>query len=135
MICLKKTQIYLEWKKDKEMLKEKFIILMLGFVFVFSMPANIAMAEGMTLAQAKSSGYIGEQANGLLGAVAKSIPEEADNLITVTNSKRMVKYKAIAAKNGQPVNQVQALAGKKLITQTPSGQYIQTASGTWIKKK
>ena len=89
-------------------------------------------AFAMNLVQAKQQGVVGERPDGLLGAVKPSA--EATAIIDKINAERMDKYKAIAAKNGTPVRQVQALAGKKLIEQTPSGEYIMNAAGHWQKK-
>lgn len=82
---------------------------------------------------AKSQGLIGERPDGLLGVVSAATPE-IKALVEGTNAERMTKYEAVAAKNGTPVDQVQALAGKKLIEGAPAGSYIMNAAGSWQKK-
>jgi uncharacterized protein YdbL (DUF1318 family) len=86
----------------------------------------------LSLDAAKHQGLVGEQPDGLIGAVQPS--PEVSALVEATNAERLAKYKAIAAKNGTDVTQVQALAGKKLIAQTPSGEYILNAGGSWQQK-
>ena len=92
--------------------------------------ASMAMAA-LDLGTAKAQGLVGEQADGLLGAVAAS--SDATALVNSTNAERMERYKAIAAKNGTDVKQVQAIAGKKLVEQASSGEYVNPGSG-WQKK-
>ncbi len=106
----------------------KFILT--GAALVFS--ASIAFAA-MTLESAKHDGLVGEQPDGLVGVVSGG-SAEVKSVVETTNALRLQKYQAIAAKNGTPVDQVQAVAGKKLIGSTPAGEYIKTASGSWQKK-
>ncbi len=93
-----------------------------------------ASAWAMDLVTAKSQGLVGEQPNGLIGAVSSSPPGEIADLVASINAERMAKYEAIASKNGTPVEQTQALAGQKLIGQTPAGQYVMGPDGKWMKK-
>ncbi len=100
--------------------------------FALLMTATVAFA-GVSITSAKAEGLVGEKPDGLIGAVAAP-SADVQSLVDSTNAQRMDKYKAIAAKNGTPVDQVQALAGQTLIAKTPSGQYIMNASGGWQKK-
>jgi uncharacterized protein YdbL (DUF1318 family) len=50
------------------------------------------------------------------------------------NRKRRDVYKGIAKKNGTALSAVEALAGKKAIAKTPSGQIIMQPNGTWTPK-
>ena len=88
----------------------------------------------ITVDAAKQQGLVGEQTDGLLGAVTATPSADVSALVSSTNAARMEKYNAIAAKNGTPVDQIQAVAGQKLIGNTPAGEYIQTAAGGWQKK-
>lgn len=103
--------------------------ILLSFI-ALTLSASIALAA-LTLDAAKQQGLVGEQVNGLVGAVSAS-PDVAA-LVDSTNAERMARYQAIASKNGTDVTQVQAVAGQKLIEQTPVGQYVQGAGG-WVKK-
>jgi len=71
--------------------------------------------------------------DGLIGIVSGG-SAEVKALVDSTNAQRLAKYQAIAAKNGTAVDQVQAVAGQKLIAGTPGGEYIMSASGSWQKK-
>lgn len=97
-----------------------------------AMLVQTSPAFALELNDAKAQGLVGERPNGLLGAVSPS--PDVNALIAKINAERMERYQEIANKNGTPVNQVQALAGKKLIEQTPAGGYIQNTAGDWIRK-
>lgn len=99
---------------------------------VLALTTTMALA-GMTLESAKQQGLVGERPDGLVGAVTTPSSDVAA-LVAETNAKRIEKYQAIAAKNGTAPDQVQALAGKNLVAQTPAGQYIMNASGGWQLK-
>lgn len=93
---------------------------------------SIAFAA-LTLETAKQQGLIGEKPDGLVGVVSGGAAD-VKALVESTNALRLSKYQMIAAKNGTPVDQVQAVAGQKLISSTPSGEFIMSASGSWQKK-
>ncbi len=94
----------------------------------------MAQAIAGGLVEYKASGAIGEMPNGLVGKVMTSVSTDVDRVVDEINEERLRKYEDIAAKNGLSLSKVQALAGEKLINQTPGGQYYQSASGTWVKK-
>lgn len=95
--------------------------------------ASVAFAA-LSIDAAKSQGLVGEQPDGLLGIVTPSPSPELSALVGDINAERLRKYQDIAAKNGTQLSQVQAVAGQKLITTTPPGQYIKNASGSWQAK-
>jgi uncharacterized protein YdbL (DUF1318 family) len=101
---------------------------------VAAMIVTTTMAfAAISLDAAKAQGLIGERPDGMLGIVSAATPE-VKALVDGTNAERLTKYEGIAGKNGTPVDQVQALAGKKLIDNTPAGQFIMNAGGGWQKK-
>ena len=85
------------------------------------------------LDQAKASGHVGEQADGYLGT-PPGAPASANALAADINAKRKARYQAIAAKNGTSVSVVAKLAGQKLTSRAPAGQYVRNSAGTWEKK-
>jgi len=97
------------------------------------MPVLSAPAFADTLDGAKAAGQVGEQPNGLLGAVGTPSPA-VQNLIAEINAKRLAAFNDIAKKQGQPLATVQAVAGADFIKRTPAGQYVQNAAGQWVKK-
>jgi len=107
---------------------KKFIALALTLAVLIP-----AQAFAMDLAAAKQAGYVGEQADGLIGAVPPNSSPEVKALVTETNAGRMAVYTDTAAKQGIPVSQVQAIAAQKLIGMATSGQYVMT-NGSWTKK-
>lgn len=101
---------------------------------VFAMIVTTTMAfAAISLDSAKSQGLVGERPDGLLGIVSTATPD-VQALVNNTNTERLSKYQGVAAKNGTPLEQVQALAGKKLIENTASGHFIMNAGGGWQKK-
>lgn len=112
-------------------MKMKIIALIVSLLVV--VPAFSAPAFAIDLATAKTQGLVGERPDGLVGSVGLA-DAATQQMIDQVNAERMTRYKGIAEKNGTPLDQVQALAGAKLIAQTPSGQYIMNAAGGWQKK-
>lgn len=106
-------------------------IVLIAALFV-AVPAQAA-PDLMTV---KAQGIVGEQPDGLLGLVnPATAPADVAAMISTINAERMAKYQAIAAKNGTPVDQTQALAGQKLMAQTPAGQYVKAPDGSWMQKQ
>lgn len=91
-----------------------------------------APAFAQSLEQAKSSGLIGERADGLLGAV-KSPPPPVQQMIDTINAQRMDEYRRIAQQNGTAVQAVMAIAGQKLIKRSPGGTFVNPGDG-WVRK-
>lgn len=85
------------------------------------------------LDQAKQAGQIGERADGYLGLVVDSAPADVRELVAEVNAKRKLEYERIARQNNLSVEQVRALAGKKAIEKTRSGQWI-LKNGGWTRK-
>lgn len=88
----------------------------------------------ISLQDAKAQGLVGEQANGYLGLVKSSASAEVKALVNEINAQRRKEYQGIARRNNTELNVVEALAGKKAIEKTASGQYVKLPSGQWVKK-
>ena len=91
------------------------------------------MASAADLDQAKSDGLVGERADGYLGIVATSVPADVASLVADVNAKRKSEYERIASANNITLAQVEALAGKKTIEKTRSGDWIKLEGG-WQRK-
>lgn len=91
-----------------------------------------ASAFAMSLQDAKSQGYLGEQLNGYLGQV-KSNPAAA-SVMQEVNAKRKAQYQKIAKQNGVSLTFVEQQVGAKAIAAAKTGEYIQNAQGKWVKK-
>ena len=94
------------------------------------LPASFAL----TLQEAKNEGLIGELQSGYIGLVVESAPAEVVALVRDVNNQRRELYRQIAQQNGISVEQVAVLAFTKAVEATPAGQYLQDASGAWVKK-
>lgn len=105
--------------------------IMIVLTMSFALP-TITMA--MSLQDAKAMGAIGERQNGYLGIVNSAASAEAKAVVTDVNSRRKIKYQEIAKRNNTSVSAIEKLAGKKAVSKTLAGQYIQSPSGKWVKK-
>jgi|TARA_B110000091_G_C13423871_1_gene313206 uncharacterized protein YdbL (DUF1318 family) len=94
----------------------------------------VPMSFALTLQEAKNEGLVGEQRNGYVGLVMESAPAEVMALARDVNNQRRELYQQIARQNNLTVEQVAALAFEKAVEATPAGQYLQDASGAWVKK-
>lgn len=92
-----------------------------------------AAALGADLDQAKADGLVGERADGYLGLVDENAPADVTELVRDINDRRRAEYQRIAKGNGLAMEEVQALAGKKAIERTDSGNWILT-NGGWRRK-
>ncbi|GAA5213487.1 YdbL family protein [Corallincola platygyrae] len=101
-------------------------------LFFATLLFSAALFAAITLDAAKQQGLVGEQLDGYLGVVVASADVNA--LVADINTKRQEAYLKIAKKNQLTLEQVAMLAGKKAIDKTPTGQYVQAADGTWVKK-
>ena len=109
----------------------KFLAVTLVFFLLILTPF---LAFGVTLDEAKHQGQLGERPDGYLGIVKPPSTPDTVNLMKDINNKRRDVYKGIAEKNGTALPAVEALAGKKAIEKTPSGQFIMQPDGTWVRK-
>lgn len=109
----------------------------------FALPALVIMLTGLgwstaswaiNLQDAKAKGLVGEQPNGYLGLVKPDTTGDVKAMIDEINGLRKKEYQSIAQRNKTELNVVEALAGKKAIEMTPSGQYIKLPSGGWTRK-
>lgn len=105
------------------------ILLILTISFSWSMTA-----VAMDLQHAKEMGMVGETQSGYLGIVNSAAPTDVKALVDDINNKRKSKYQEIAKSTGTSVSSVEMLAGEKAMARTPSGQYIMSPSGKWMKK-
>lgn len=85
------------------------------------------------LGESKSTGVVGEREDGYIGFVHSTPAVDVTKLIQSVNDQRRAEYERIAAANGLTREQVEALAGRKAIERTTSGEYI-FVGGEWRKK-
>lgn len=89
-------------------------------------------AWAMSLQEAKSQGFLGEQLNGYLGVVKAN--SDASAVMNEVNGKRRAQYEKIAKKNNISASDVAKLAAQKAIAAADKGHYVQDANGKWVKK-
>ncbi|WP_207478494.1 YdbL family protein [Arenibaculum pallidiluteum] len=86
------------------------------------------------LEAAKAAGLVGERADGFAGIVTDGAPADVKALVDRVNAARVARYREIARANGVTPDQVQALAGRKLVEDTPRGQFVQVPGRGWVRK-
>lgn len=98
-----------------------------------SLPAwALTLNDAMSaLGDAKASGQLGELPTGYVGVVQPG--GQADEIARLINQARLTEYQRLARENGIQLGDVEAIAGKKALEKTPSGQYIQL-NGKWMRK-
>lgn len=101
-----------------------FITLLLSAVLV-------APAYALDIDTAKDNGWVGERYTGYLGVVQPKAGVKA--LVDDINQKRQQRYKELANKNGISLQEVEKIAGKKVIEKTRPGHLIDLGNG-WLKK-
>ena len=101
---------------------------LLGLLLVTS----LAFATDLTTA--KKQGLIGEQSNGYLGLVSSQAPADVKALVNETNTRRKAQFAQIAAKNGVTEAEAAKVFAREAADRTLPGNYIQNASGAWVKK-
>ncbi len=106
-----------------------------SFVIVTLLATSImwcSNAWAVTLQQAKSSGWVGEQTNGYLGVVVDT--PATQQLVLSVNAKRKQYYQAIANRNHITLDTVAKLAAQKAMEAAEPGHIIQTPQGEWLTK-
>ena len=106
-------------------IKSLFLALALALAWSTAISAS-------PLTELKASGLIGERMDGYLGVVQTDAPKDVHAQVEEINTKRRAAYQRIATKNSLTLEDVAALAGKKTLQKTPTGQWVFT--GTWRKK-
>lgn len=98
-----------------------------------SLPALALDLSGamQALGGAKAAGQLGEQSDGYLGVVRPD--GQAAEIARLINQARRAEYQKLATQNGIRLGDVEAMAGKKALEKTPSGQYIRL-DGQWRRK-
>ena len=108
--------------------RRRLLAASLGCALALASPA-----WSLDLEEARSQGLLGERADGYVGVVVAKPSPEVVELAGQVNAKRRAHYAEIAARNATPIEAVSALAGKKLIENAPSGQWVKP-DGAWVKK-
>lgn len=100
----------------------------------FTLGALTPTAYAITLDEAREQGLVGERPDGLVGAVSSNVASEVSSMISEINAARLRSYRQLSAKDGAPVEAVQAIAGEKLLAiAKQNGWYFMSANGSWSR--
>lgn len=100
---------------------------LLIFTVLFSQPLL-----ALTLNEAREQGLVGETLSGYIAPVRQD--KEAQALVKSINEARAAHYQQLADSNNISVDEVAKLAGQKLVTRAPQGEYVRGINGQWMKK-
>ena len=101
---------------------------------VLSLLLMIHGAFAADLSTAKQQGWVGEQNNGYLGVVKADAPADVKALVANVNAQRKAEFTQIARKNGIAEAEAARVFASEAAQRTLPGNYIQRASGGWVKK-
>lgn len=110
----------------------KFRSILSVLAIFFCLVAAPALAQSMNLDEAKSRGLVGEQLNGYLDVVQSAPGVQV--LVDDINLKRRQLYRDVARKNTIPLSTVEQLAGQKAIEKSEPGEFVQNATGEWVRR-
>lgn len=91
------------------------------------------LSFSLTLDEARSKGYLGENASGYLELTPRG-SDEAKALMDGINTRRKTKYLDIATKQKTKLTAIEKIAGEKLIEKLSPGEFYKNADGNWGKK-
>lgn len=86
----------------------------------------------LTLVEARTQGRVGEIYNGYLVALVHDA--ETQILVREINEARKANYQQLAKQNNVSVDDIEKLAGQKLVARAKSGEYVQGINGKWLRK-
>jgi uncharacterized protein YdbL (DUF1318 family) len=106
-----------------------------------SLPANNAetikqnmLKRRPRIQELKREGLIGENHEGYLAVVDKSLPAADKNILDDENKDRKEVYEAIAKQQGSNARTVGQLRAKRIFEQARSGEYLKSEGGSWKQK-
>ena len=95
--------------------------------------ALTSMVQALTLDEAQQKGMLGENANGYLELTPRG-NAEAKALMEAVNAKRKTKYLDIANQQNTALENIESIAGEKILNKLQAGEFYKDASGNWNKK-
>ena len=96
--------------------------------------AAYALVQGDAAASLRSSGQVGEQADGYLGVVG-SVPASVRAQVDSINIQRRAYYTGLAARRGAKIEEVAATTACELFrTKVAVGQFYRGTDGAWKKR-
>ena len=102
--------------------------------FALSLMLMVGGAFAADLPTAKAQGLIGEQSDGYLGLVKSDAPPDVKALVAQVNGQRKAHFTQIAAKNNIAETEAAKIFAREAAERTLPGNYLQNASGAWVKK-
>ena len=96
--------------------------------------AAYALVQGDAAASLRSTGQVGEQADGYLGVVG-SVSSSVRAQVDSVNIQRRAYYTDLAARRGAKIEEVAATTACELFrTKVAPGQFYRGTDGTWKKR-
>lgn len=115
----------------RRILVRNMSVFMAAGAAVVSLGKASAWAQ-MSLDQARREKLVGERSDALLSAMVNRPDVVAQ--VEQWNQERMAAYNRIAADEGIPVEQVQAIAAQQIFPRLPEGALYMDDNGRWVEK-
>ena len=109
-------------------LKNTIFSIFALFAVLASVPASADALDN-----ALRQGLVGETPRGYVAPV-KSPTAAINGLVNDINARRRAAYQGIARKNGLSLQNVESVAGARVIQRAPKGTYYKDSSGKWRRK-
>jgi len=110
---------------------KKWLLLLCGLSVVALADLESMTARVPQIVDLKSSGAIGEQADGYLGVVKPNA--QAEQLVAAENADRKKVYEERSRAQGQSLDVFCKVMGQARQQKEPSGRWIKSPSG-WVQK-
>jgi uncharacterized protein YdbL (DUF1318 family) len=117
--------------------KQRFHLFVLATILMTPLAAQAEVdlvADTATVDDAKATGFLGEQADGMLGAVRGDPDAAIMGAAAEINMLRREGYRKAAAGAGTTEQAEAAKAGQHNIDALPAGQFYKPSGGGWTKK-
>jgi uncharacterized protein YdbL (DUF1318 family) len=111
----------------------RFAFVWLPLVLAVVAAPTLSRAQELTLQEAKSRGWIGEQSDGYVGLVTQEAPPAVRDLVTRINTRRTDVYVSIAKQEGISVVAVAVRSGERLIGEAAPGEWV-WQNGGWRQR-
>ncbi|MCP5432238.1 MAG: YdbL family protein [Alphaproteobacteria bacterium] len=112
----------------------KFPAFVVALLVCLASFAALDGALARPLEAERKAGLVGDQADGYLGVVKPPAPADVQRQVDELNLKRRNLYRDKAKELNTSLQAVEAIYGKQLYEQTPSGEYFRGSDGAWAKK-
>jgi len=112
-----------------------FAALMIAATLLLALPAHAQQSGDPVVAQARSTGQVGEQADGYVGIVSgQSVSAEVRSHVEQLNIRRRAAYTSAAGQANATVSDFAAATACARFTNLPVGERYRNEAGQWQQR-